>query len=331
MAKWFFVFLFAFFAAPHCIAQNNKLLVEGSTPNLYVVHTVLPKENFYSIGRMFNVAPKELAAYNNLQFENGLTIGQPLKIPLTGNNFTQTAASDQSEALVPVYHTVLPKEGLYRVSITYNKVPLDYIKKWNHLPSDEVTLGTPLVIGFLKVSKIESPLASKAVKSSAAANQDGTKPIPPAPIVSDRMPPVKNPNADKKEQQKINEPLHDTSKGSVKITGNSTLNFSGGYFKKLYGDQSANKSPVTTVANAGTFKSTSGWQDGKYYCFNNEATPGTVIKVTESTTNKTIFARVLDAIPDIKQNAGLTIIVSNAGAEELGAGDKFSCTLSYFK
>ena len=88
---------------------------------------------------------------------------------------------------------------------------------------------------------------------------------------------------------------------------------------------------VTAIANGGTFKSTSGWQDGKYYCFNNDAAPGTVIKVTETTTNKAIFARVLDAIPDIKQNSGLTIIISNAGAEELGAGDKFSCTLNYFK
>ena len=100
----------------------------------------------------------------------------------------------------------------------------------------------------------------------------------------------------------------------------------------MYNDQAEKKSPVNETGSAGVFKSTSGWQDGKYYCFNNEAPPGAIIKVTDNVTNKSVYAKVLDAIPDIKQNSGLTIILSNAAAEELGAGDtKFDCALSYVK
>ena len=84
--------------------------------------------------------------------------------------------------------------------------------------------------------------------------------------------------------------------------------------------------------SAGVFKSTSGWQDGKYYCFNNDAAPGTVLKVTNNATGKSVYAKVLDAIPDIKQNSGLSVVLSNAAAEELGTGEnKFDCVLSYVK
>ena len=44
-------------------------------------HTVAPKETLFSIGRQYNVHPRELAEYNKIAFETGLTIGQVLKIP----------------------------------------------------------------------------------------------------------------------------------------------------------------------------------------------------------------------------------------------------------
>jgi hypothetical protein len=41
---------------------------------------------------------------------------------------------------------------------------------------------------------------------------------------------------------------------------------------------------------------------------------------------------VLDAIPDIKQNTGLLLRISNSAAEELGVSDtKFDCAISYAK
>ncbi len=89
---------------------------------------------------------------------------------------------------------------------------------------------------------------------------------------------------------------------------------------------------MNETGNAGVFKSTSGWQDGKYYCFNNNAAPGAVIKVIDYITGKSVYAKVLDAIPDIKQNSGLTIIISNSAADELGAETPgFNCSLSYVK
>jgi LysM repeat protein len=335
MVKWLLVFVVVIVTGRTSFAQLNTLIIGGGTPKLFIIHKVTPKENFYSIGRMYNIPPKDVAAYNNLQFENGLSIGESIKIPLTENNFSQSTAAGIGEALVPVYHTLLPKEGLYRVSLKYNKVPIASLKKWNHIQSDAVSTGSPLIVGYLKVVKGESPLAGKGVKADMnadAVSKPETKHETVKPDVNpERLPPVKNPDIGKQEKKDVQE----TDEHKVTVTSvntKSNINFSGGYFKKLYNDQAEKKAPVIESGSAGIFKSTSGWQDGKYYCFNNDAAPGAVIKITDNSTGKSVYAKVLDAIPDIKQNSDLKVILSNAAAEELGSAEgKFDCALSYVK
>ncbi len=337
MLKWTFIFSFAFFISSSSFAQQNNIEIKGTGNTHYVEHTVAPKENFYSIGRMYNIPAKDVAAYNKLQFENALAIGQSIKIPLNENNFSQTASVKQGEILVPVYHSVEPKEGLYRVSINYNKVPLDDLKKWNHLQSDEVSVGQALIVGYLTVDKNESPLASMEISKNTTASivsktEAKTENIKPS-ITPDRLPPVKNPDVQKEEtvNNTPSEPVQPVEKITT-VKTKSNINFSGGYFKKLYNSQVDQKSPVSETGSAGVFKSTSGWQDGKYYCLNNDAPPGTIIKVTDNATGKSVFVKVLDLIPEIKQNSGLAILISNSAAEELGTGEtKFDCDLSFIK
>jgi LysM repeat protein len=164
MRKLFAVFIVALFFYGTSAAQDKLLVAEGTAPNLYLIHTVAPKENYYSVGRMYNVSPKDLAPYNDLTFEKGFSMGQTIKIPLGTNNFSQGEAPKENEVLIPVYHIVHAKEGLYRISVNYNKVPLDVLKKWNKLSGDAVSNGTKLIVGYLKVSKDQSPLASQSVK-----------------------------------------------------------------------------------------------------------------------------------------------------------------------
>src|SRR5437870_5660329 len=106
----FLIAVAAVFVVSGSVAQNKNLIVQGASPDLYLTHTVTPKENYYSVGRLYNVPPKELAPYNSLQFEKGLSLGQSIKIPLTQNNFVQTEEAAANEALIPVYHVVQAKE-----------------------------------------------------------------------------------------------------------------------------------------------------------------------------------------------------------------------------
>ena len=85
-----------------------------------------------------------------------------------------------------------------------------------------------------------------------------------------------------------------------------------------------------TAANAGIFRSTSGWKDGKYYALMNNVPVGTIVKVTYTSSNKTVFAKVLGQLPDMRESSGLTLRLSDAAAAELGAEmGKFYVDISY--
>jgi len=250
---------------------------------------------------------------------------------LVPNNFSQGEAPKENEVLVPVYHIVQAKEGLYRISVTYNKVSMDALKKWNKLSGDAVSNGTKLIIGYLKVSKDQSPLASLSIKVNtgdlAVKKPEEKKPEEKKQIVKNQ------------EKEKVTEPIKEEKPAvkekpgdDVPVKQNGAINFNGGKFKSLYSDQAKNSTSQNEFGVAAIFKTTSGWQDGKYYCFHNTAEPGTIIKVTNTSNGRSVYAKVLDAIPDIKQNSGLLLRISNSAAEELRVTDtKFDCSISFAK
>src|SRR4051794_26227634 len=93
------------FLSTGLMAKSQNLVVEGTAPDLYIIHTVAPKENFYSVGRLYNQNAKLIASFNNLAMEKGLTIGQRVKIPLNEQNLDVTGKSNSAES-VPLTHIV---------------------------------------------------------------------------------------------------------------------------------------------------------------------------------------------------------------------------------
>jgi len=316
------IFLMPLFAA----AQDQPLIEQGISPDLYLKHVVAPKENIYSIGRMYNASPKnEIAPYNKLPIDKGLPLGDTIKIPLTATNFTQTNTAAPDETLIPVYHIVQDKEGLYRISVESNKVPIATLKQWNKITGNDVSSGTQLIIGYLKVKKNSSPLATATTPPVQAAPVvvKTVEVTPKAPLPALKKAPKEKPKTVEEVEEKpkpVEQPIVVAPQKNISSS-----------FKEQYIHQTKSDTITTESGTAAIFKSTSG-SDGKYYCLENTATPGMIIKITNNANGKSVYAKVLDMIPDIKQNEGLVIRVSNAAAEQLGipdAGSKFECTLSY--
>jgi LysM repeat protein len=289
-------------------------------------HKVAAKESLFSIGRLYNVHPRELAAYNKIDFEKGLTLGQLLKIPskksqpaVKESTTPATAAvkkeipaaepvkNNVAKATNPLYHTVAKKEGLYSISKIYHQSIAD-IKKWNNLSTDALTEGMNLVVGFK-----EGTAAATAEVSTLANNE--------------------RPEVEKEKPAKtvVKSTVKETVKPETSKAGHKNgVDFKGGYFKSIYDQQIAGKTASEETGLAGIFKSTSGWEDGKYYCLHNSVPAGSYIKITNSSNQKSIYAKVLDLIPDLKQNNKLIIRISNAAAAELGAGSTdFNCSLQF--
>ncbi|MDQ6609088.1 MAG: LysM peptidoglycan-binding domain-containing protein [Bacteroidota bacterium] len=291
----------------------QEIIVRHNDKGMYIVHTVTPKETFYSLGRSFNVPPKEIAAFNSLEMERGLGIGQTVNIPLSVANFSQSSQKGQ-----PVYYVVGEKEGLYRVSLNNGKVLMANLRKWNGLNTDVISPGQKLIVGY--ISSQEGAIATN--KNVVAEKKEEVKPQEEKPAV---LPKEEKP-AEKKEpvvERKIEEP---------KMVSTAVNDGNGGYFKTSF-DQQIKAQPIKKdeTAAAGIFKTASGWQDAKYYALIDGVEPGTIIRVINPTNNKAIYAKVLDKMTGIRQNQGYNLRISNASATALDIADteKFFVRINY--
>ncbi len=310
-------------------AQEKTLLVESNSTGLYVNHKVAPKENYYSIGRIYNISPRDIAPFNNLQLENGLSLGQPLKIPLNNSNFFQSGQAEPGETFVPVYYKVKNKEGLYRVALNHNNLPLEKLKQWNNIRGDAVKNGTVLIVGYLKVKNDQSALAKYGIGTSITgqdlAKAEVKKADEPRP---EKKQPVTEATTPAGNAQTV--PVAKSADTEKKAIDRSKAEVNGGIFKPLYDMQVRNNETVENEGKAGIFKSTSGWADQKYYCLYNGASQGSIIKITNPANGKFVFAKVLDLIPDIKKNEGLLVCMSSAAAGALGVSEtNFNCMIAY--
>jgi rare lipoprotein A (peptidoglycan hydrolase) len=204
-----------------------------------------------------------------------------------------------------------------------------------------------LIVGYLKVKTELSALAKKGISTpitTAPVKQEEVKVTEPVgatpPVVQEERKKTRKEIRKEKEaaekkavaDENINTnpeketPVAETSKT---VSGKST---GGPGFKKLYETQIKNTETTEVTGSAGVFKSTSGWTDNKYYCLYSDASAGTIIKITNTANGKFVFAKVVDNIPDIKQNEGLVIVISNAAADALDTADaNFNCTINYAK
>ena len=299
----FFIFLAT---ATYLSAQKGGLMVKSSDKGLYLEHKVVSKESFYSVARLYNTHPKYIASFNKLDMGKGLLIDQKLRIPLTDTNFTQ-----QGNSGTPVYYKVGDKEGLMTVSNRHNNVSLANLRLWNNVSVDEVKEGTKLIIGFLQSKEMPSvTIAGKAPPDE-----------PPVAKVEDK--PVAK--IEEKPVEKVEE------KPVVKVEEKPVISEQG-YFK-LHFEQQIRINPVSKneTVTSGIFKTASGWQNAKYYLLIDKVAPGSIVKITNPSNNKIVFAKVLGEMSGIRQNEGLNIRISDAAASalEITEQDKFIVKVNY--
>jgi len=295
------------------VQAQDTLEVQGTSPALYISHVVKKGENFYSLSRAYGLPPKEIAAANKVNMEQGLQLGHKLHIPLTAANFSQKADAGGK----PVYHRVSDKETLYRVSVNYNKVPLDNIRQWNNFSGDGLKKDSYVIIGFVKATGAASEAAPRVEKVKEKAEPVVTAaPPPPPPAVKET---VKEPES---------RPAAEVTEAATPAPVKSTPVSSSTDFEQLYSQQTNNGKKATSEKGPGTwFKSNA---VGKYYALHNTAPRGTIIKVTNPLNGKAVYAKVLDVIPQMKSNAGLIIKLSDSAMQALGSNEtKFYCELSY--
>jgi membrane-bound lytic murein transglycosylase D len=123
---------------------ENEVISEGTENQIIQeksgFYIVKPGDTFYAISKKLNLSAEDLRKWNGME-GNSLSIGQVLK------------TIDPETMVVPEkdgtgkqrYHEVLPGETLYGISKKYN-VSVENIKKWNSMESNEIKIGTQLIV-----------------------------------------------------------------------------------------------------------------------------------------------------------------------------------------
>jgi LysM repeat protein len=346
--KKLITFVFALFIFISAFSQSADLIINNGPKGLYLTHKVAPKEGLFPIGRMYNVHPRHIANFNGIDFNKGLSIGQQINIPLSDTNFSQTVNKG-----VPVYYKVTEKESLANIAVK-NRAQISNLRAWNNLTTDNASPGTKLIIGFLITNElqdkvvtitpktiIEEPSVSDVKKSETLKKQTEE----PKKDVDVKTEPVVNKEAEiKKEEPKKIEPeikkedppvvKEELKKTDAVIVNQQEkiIDDGTGYFKNNFLQQ-VKTNPLTKeqTVTSSIFKTTSGWQDGKYYLLINGVEPGTIVRLTNPSNNKTVFAKVLYSMDKIRQNQGVDMRISDAAAARLSINetDKFILKMNY--
>jgi LysM repeat protein len=307
-------------------AQTGNFIVQRNAAGLFLTHTVAPKENFYSIGRLYNISPKVIAPFNGLDLNGGLSVGQVIKIPLKPQNFSSSREKVAGEVLVPLYRM----DGEKRLAAGYLKV----VKGQSALANGS-TYAAPAQTGVAQAAPPQvgaaAPAGAAVVTTAAVtdapkkANAKPKAPPPPVPV-----PPVKADSPSTPAETTASAPVPQGA--SSPDAGGPHYNGEGS-FHTDYMSQTDNGRKIRSSSGlAGVFKSTSGWDNGKFYALMNHVERGTVVKVTNLSNNKVVFVKVLSDIADIKQNSGMVIVLSDAAVSQLGVGtDRFTAEVTYAK
>lgn len=318
MKQFFFSFLTVTLFSISVSAQKADLVVKNGDKGLYLEHKVVAKESFFSVGRLYNVHPKYIASYNKLDMAKGLLIDQKLKIPLTDTNFTQKGNSG-----TPIYYKTGNTVSLEDISKENNNVAVANLKGWNNLSADNAKKDTKMIIGFL-LSK-EMPSITIKPKTSEPVAKKEEKPLVAEPKVEEKP-------AEKTEEKPVEKPVVKVEEKPVVKTEEKTVTGGQGFFKSHF-DQQVRKSPITRdeTVTAGIFKTTSGWQDEKYYVLIDAVSPGTIVRIVNPANSKAVYAKVLGEMSGIRQNEGYNIRISNAAANvlQITEQDKFIVKVNY--
>ena len=340
-------------------AFSQDLVVKSGPKGLYLEHKVAPKEGLFPIGRKYNVHPRHIANFNGIDFNKGLAIGQQINIPLSDTNFKQAVNKG-----IPIYYKVTEKESLANISVK-SKAQISSLRAWNNLATDNMPAGTKLIVGFLITNEMQDRVVTITPKTTDAEpsvsnvnkSEELKKQVEPPPqkdekpkteTVVNKEPEIKKEETKKIEteesvsnvkknedlKKQIEEPKKDLTKTEPTIVQQpETINDDGtGYFKNNFFQQ-VKTSPLKKeqTVTSSIFKTTSGWQDGKYYLLINGVEPGTIVKLTNPSNSKTIFAKVLYAMDKIRENQGVDIRISDAAASTLAVSetDKFILKVNY--
>ncbi|EDM34458.1 hypothetical protein PBAL39_19245 [Pedobacter sp. BAL39] len=214
MYKYYVVSLFAVLGSLTAHASSNtrdSIGVENYNGKKLIVHQVVAKDTYYSIGRRYSVLPKDIITFNDNKFlQIGVIIKVPTNIPFdksAGSNSTTagknpvgnttttpaggvtetTETTVTEDGITLVEHAVQRKENLNLLAERYGTT-VNEIKRINNLRTINLQIGQLLKIPTKNpATETETPVEEKPKEQVVTAPKPTEQPKAPiVPIVDEK-------------------------------------------------------------------------------------------------------------------------------------------------
>ncbi|WP_448698283.1 LysM peptidoglycan-binding domain-containing protein [Mucilaginibacter sp. AW1-3] len=324
--------------------------VENQNGKKVILHKLDPKDNFYSIGRRYNVSANAIMAMNK---DAKMQIGEIIKVP-TELPFAEKAVAHQNTQAKPgakvatMQYKVSQGETLFGIAKKFGST-VDELIITNGLKSNTLVPGQILMVKSTnpptesapeehpvvkqqqpekQVEKpIEKPIAKTVEKAPVTqpVEKPAEKPVVTKPAITKSA--IKTPV--KTEDTFVEQPDLPASpvakRDSTKVSPNDTVDFNG---HKIVGDRyglsEKNESGIAVWMENESI------DPNKKLILHRTAPVGTVIRIVNPMTNRTTFAKVVGRFTENENTKDVIVVMTKNVAEALGALDKrFHVSISY--
>ncbi|MFC5284983.1 LysM peptidoglycan-binding domain-containing protein [Pedobacter alpinus] len=267
----------------------DSIGIENLNGKKIILHKIEAKETYYSLGRTYNLSPSKIMDFNG---NVSLHPGEVVKIP-TNQIFSNKPVSfsspkkDEKITKKETTHKVAPGETLYAVASKYN-MRVDDLKLMNALKSNNLSIGQ-----VLKVISSEEVSLTPTVEKNAAGNT----------VLVDKKP-VSKPVSSNTPVNKIKYLDSTDSQASIEIP------------KNRYGITEMNDKGLAVWIEDNNMDAT------KSYALHRTAPVGTIIKITNPMSNRSVFAKVVGRYTENETTKDVIIVLTKSCADAVGALDK---------
>jgi LysM repeat protein len=269
------------------------------------IHVVTARETMFSISKAYGVTVDELKQWNNLS-DNTLSLGQELVIKR--RNTTGTTPSETATTVAPTsdkgVHTVEAKETLFSIA-TKHGISVQQLKDWNHLTSNEISIGQTL--------GVKQPSGQTTPSYTSATPTTNTTPTTPTTPVKHDPPAVTETPREKTEPVAVKQQPVEPKTTTIRVY-----------------EGVKNSDEVMESGLAELIEGTEG--NRKYLALHRTAPVGTILKIKNEMNNREVFVRVMGKLPDTAMTDKLIIKISKSAYDRLGAIDaRFRVEVTYYK
>ncbi len=267
--------------------------VENQDGKKIILHKLEPKDNYFSVGRRYNIKPNLIIQFNNnALLRVGNVIKVPTEIPFITAVTTSAVTVNAGTPVNATEYKVSQGETLYAISRRFN-IKVEDIISQNNLKSNNLVPGQILQI----------KTAPATVVPPVTAQQTTTTVTPPP---ATGLPPAK--------------------RDTTMVMATDSVAAERRLPANRYGITERNEKGVATyMDDAGM-----GLDPNKKLVLHRTAPVGTVLKITNPMTNRTTFAKVVGRFTDNESTKDVMVVLTKSAADALGALDKrFHVNISY--